>query len=164
MQPKKVFRGDIWLHPEMTYRISATRERRKNISVRGNNFSQSSSNLDRRNLLCWEKLSRTQKSFFFFFFPSALDLMIFPYGSEGKEFATSAGDLGSIPGSGRSPGEGNSNPLQHSCLDNPINRGAWRATSHRVAKSQTQLSNWHFHFLLWIKTANNLKYNLLIPF
>ena len=54
--------------------------------------------------------------------------MIFPYGSEGKEFATSAGDLGSIPGSGRSPGEGNSNPLQYSCLGNPKDRGDWLAT------------------------------------
>ena len=47
------------------------------------------------------------------------------------------GDLGLIPGSGRSPGGGNGNPLQYSCLDNPIDRGAWRATVHRVAKSQT---------------------------
>ena len=70
----------------------------------------------------------------------ALDL-IFPYGSDGKEFATSAGDLGLIPGSGRFPGEGNGNPLQHSCLENPIDRGAWGATGHRIAKSQTQLSN-----------------------
>ena len=70
--------------------------------------------------------------------------MIFPYGSDGKEFATSAGDLGSIPGSGRSPGEGNGNPLQYSCMENPIDRGltgAWRATGHGVANSQTQLNN-----------------------
>ena len=50
-------------------------------------------------------------------------------------------DAGSIPGSGRSPGEGNGNTLQHSCLENSIDRGAWWATIHRVAKSQTQLSN-----------------------
>ena len=48
-------------------------------------------------------------------------------------------DVGSIPGSGRSPGEGNGNPLQYSCLENPIDRGAWRAIVHGVAKSQTQL-------------------------
>ena len=50
-------------------------------------------------------------------------------------------DAGSIPGSGRSPGEGKGNTLQHSCLENSIDRGAWWATIHRVAKSQTQLSN-----------------------
>ena len=48
-------------------------------------------------------------------------------------------DMGSIPGSGRSPGEGNGNPLQYSCLENPMDRGAWRATVHGVAQSQTQL-------------------------
>ena len=51
-----------------------------------------------------------------------------------------AGDLtdkGSIPGSGRSPGEGNGNPLQYSCLENPIDRGAWQATAHGVAESDT---------------------------
>ena len=64
--------------------------------------------------------------------------MIFPYGSEGKEFATSAGDLGSIPGSGRSPGEGNSKPLQYSCLENPMDGKAWWATVHGIAKSQTR--------------------------
>ena len=48
-----------------------------------------------------------------------------------------AGDLGSIPGSGRSPGEGNGNPLQYSCLENPMDGGAWWATVHGVAKSQT---------------------------
>ena len=57
----------------------------------------------------------------------------FPGGSDGKEFACNAGDLGLIPGSGRSPGEGNVYPLQYSCLENPINRGAWQATVHVVA-------------------------------
>ena len=50
-----------------------------------------------------------------------------PGGPDSKESACSAGDLGSIPGSGRSPGEGNSNPLQYSCLENPMDRGAWQA-------------------------------------
>ena len=50
-------------------------------------------------------------------------------------------DVGSVPGSGRSPGKGNGNPLQYSCLENPMDRGAWRATVHGVAKSQTQLSD-----------------------
>ena len=55
--------------------------------------------------------------------------------------ASNAEDLGSIPGSGRSPGEGNGNPLQDSCLENPMDGAAWWATVHGVAKSQTRLSN-----------------------
>ena len=51
------------------------------------------------------------------------------------------GDAGSIPESGRSPGEGNGNPLKYSCLENPMDKGAWRATVHGVTKSQTRLSN-----------------------
>ena len=54
-----------------------------------------------------------------------------------KESAYNAGDLGSIPGLGRSPGEGNSNPFQYSCLENPMDGEAWQATVHGVAKSQT---------------------------
>ena len=65
-------------------------------------------------------------------------------GSEVKASACNVGDLGSIPGSGRSPGEGNGNPLQYSCLENPMDGGAWWATVHGVAKSRTPL---HFHFL-----------------
>ena len=63
--------------------------------------------------------------------------MGFPGGSDGKESACNAGDLGSIPGSGRSPGEVNGYPLQYSCLEIPMDRGAWPATVHGVAKSQT---------------------------
>ena len=59
---------------------------------------------------------------------------------EVKASAWNAGDLGSIPGLGRSPGEGNGNPLQYSCLENPMDRGAWLATVHGVAKSRTRLS------------------------
>ena len=65
----------------------------------------------------------------------------FPGGSEVKASACNAGDLGSIPGSGRSPGEGNGNPLQYSCLENPTYGGAWWATVHGVEKSWTQLSD-----------------------
>ena len=54
----------------------------------------------------------------------------FPGGSEGKASACNAGDPGSIPGSGRSPGEGNGYALQYSCLENPMDRGAWWATAH----------------------------------
>ena len=64
----------------------------------------------------------------------------FPRGSDGKASVYNAGDPGSIPGSGRSPGEGNGNPLQYSCLENPMDRGAWLATVHGDAKSQTRLS------------------------
>ena len=63
----------------------------------------------------------------------------FPGGSEDKAAACNAGDQGSIRGLGRSPGEGNGNPLQDSCLDNPMDRGAWWPTVHRVAKSRTSL-------------------------
>ena len=61
----------------------------------------------------------------------------FPGGSDGKASACNVGDLGSIPGSGRSPGEGNGNPLQYSCLENSMDRGAWHATVLGVTKSQT---------------------------
>ena len=67
--------------------------------------------------------------------------MGFPGGSEDKASACNVGDPGSIPGLGRSPGEGNGNPLQYSCLENPMDRGTWRATVHGVAKSQTRLSD-----------------------
>ena len=65
-----------------------------------------------------------------------------PWWLRGKKSACNAGnagDAGSIPGSGRSPGGGNGNPLQYSCMQNPMDREAWQATVHRVAKSQTQL-------------------------
>ena len=65
----------------------------------------------------------------------------FPGGSDSKESACNVGDLGSIPGSGRSPGEGNGNPLQYSCLENPMDRGAWQATVHGVIKSWRRLSD-----------------------
>ena len=67
-------------------------------------------------------------------------------GSYGKESDCNAGDGGSIPGSKRFPGEGNGNPLQYSCLENSMNGGAWWAAVHGIAKSQTQLSDQHFHF------------------
>ena len=67
--------------------------------------------------------------------------MGFPGSSDGKAFAYNAGDLGSIPGSERSPGEGNGNPLQYSCLENPMDQGTWWATVYGVTKSQTRLSD-----------------------
>ena len=67
-------------------------------------------------------------------------------GSDSKESACKAGDLGSTPESGRSPGEGNDNPLQYSCLENPMDRGAWWATVNGVTKSWTGLSDFTFTF------------------
>ena len=79
-------------------------------------------------------------------------------GSDGKVSVYNAGDPGSIPGSGRSTGEGNGNPLQYYCLENPMDRGAWWATVHGVAKSRTQLSDvpspFTFTFTLNTKTLN----------
>ena len=60
--------------------------------------------------------------------------MGFPGGSVVKNPTANAGDVGSVPGLGRSPGEGRGNPLQYSCLGNPVDRGAWRATVHGVTK------------------------------
>ena len=59
------------------------------------------------------------------------------FGAISREAACNAGDLGLIPGSGRSPGEGNGNPLQYSCLENPMDREAWQTTVHGIAKSRT---------------------------
>ena len=67
--------------------------------------------------------------------------MGFSGGSDGKESSHSVGDLDSIPGLGRAPGVGHGNPLQYSCLENPMDRGAWWATVHGVTKSQTQLND-----------------------
>ena len=65
----------------------------------------------------------------------------FTGGSDGKASACNAGDPGLIPGSGKSPGEGNGYPLQYYCLGNSMDRGAWRAIFYKVLKSGTQLSN-----------------------
>ena len=61
-------------------------------------------------------------------------------GSDGKESACNARDLGLIPGLGKAPEEGNGNPLQYSCLENSVNKGVWQATVHGTVKSYTQLS------------------------
>ena len=70
-----------------------------------------------------------------------IDLSKFLGGSDIKESACNVGNSGSISVSGRSPGEGNGNPLQHSCLENSMDRGAGRATVHGIAKSRTRLSD-----------------------
>ena len=72
--------------------------------------------------------------------------MWLPRWLSGKESTCNSGDAGSNPGSGRSPGEGNGNPLQYSCRENPMDRGARRAMVHRVSQSQTRLGDWaHTH-------------------
>ena len=70
----------------------------------------------------------------------------FPCGSAGKESTCNVGDLGSVPGLGRSHGEGKGYPLQYSGLENSMDRGAWWATVHRVEKSQMGLNDFDFHF------------------
>ena len=91
-------------------------------------------------LLCFQKL------WIFFFSPKPLKSGKYPSWLpkwlSGNESACSAGDAGSVPGSGKSPGEGNGNPFQYSCLGNPMHRGAWRAAVHGVKKkSRTWLSD-----------------------
>ena len=84
----------------------------------------------------------------------------FPGSLDGKASnAYNAGDLGLIPGLGRSPGEGNGNPLQYSCLENPMDQGAWWATVHGVAKSRTRLSDFSsLHFFTYTeKNSATLK-------
>ena len=78
----------------------------------------------------------------------------FPGGSDSKTSAFNAGGPGSIPGSGRSPGEGNGNPFQYSCLKNPMEGGTWWAAVHGVTKSQTWLSNFTFTFKSLIQDSS----------
>ena len=92
----------------------------------------------------------------------------FPGGSDGKDSGCNARSPGLIPGSGRSPREGNGNPVQYSCLENPMGRGGWQATVHGVTKSQTQLSDFHYLFsycgkLKWKESAHSLGDLGLIP-
>ena len=84
----------------------------------------------------------------------------FPGGSDGKVSACNAGDPGLIPGLGGFLGEGNGNPFQYSCLENPMDRGAWEAIVHRVKKSWTRLSNFHFH--IYLSKPNNISQNKYI--
>ena len=79
--------------------------------------------------------------------------MGFPCGASGKEPAKR--DVVSVPGSERSPGGGHGNPLQYSCLENPMNRGAWRAMVHRVAKNWTQLKQLNMHACISINIQAN---------
>ena len=86
------------------------------------------------------------------------------YGSDGKTFAYNVGNLGSMPGLGRSPGERNGSPLQNSCLENPMDRQAWYAIVHGVAKSRTGLSDFTFTFCTPIGKKKPNKNRVLVPF
>ena len=90
-------------------------------------------------------------------FPCGLLDWGFPSGSDGKVSACNVGDLDSIPGLGRSPGEGNGNPIQYPCLENPMDRGALWATVHGITESDT--TEWfHFHFLLSLYWTEGLRF------
>ena len=102
----------------------------------------------------------------------ALSSWTSPVAQKAKASAYNSGDLGLIPGLGRFPGEGNGNPLQYSCLENPMDGGAWWATVHGVAKSQTRLSNFNFTFsllgfsswrLLWMQITSSRAQRLSCP-
>ena len=80
----------------------------------------------------------------------------FPGGSDGKESACGAGDLGSIPGLERSPGEGNCYPLKYSCLENSMDRGACWAIIHGVVKSWTRMSNFHPFTYCYVHTHSRI--------
>ena len=82
------------------------------------------------------------------YFQGHKHIIKFPHSSVSKESACYAGDLGLIPGLVRSPGEGDSNSLQCSCLENPMARGAWQATVHGVARVGRNLATKHFFFFL----------------
>ena len=82
--------------------------------------------------------------FFFFCIFIYFKLLILYWGIADYESTCKVGDLGSNPGLGKSPGEGTGYPLQYSCLENSMDRGAWQATVHGVTKSQTWLSNFHY--------------------
>ena len=96
-------------------------------------------------------------------FLSLMPLTDFPSGSDCKMSVYNARDLGSIPGLGRFPGEGNGNPLQYSCLENPMDRGAWWATVHGVSKSRTRLSDFTLTFRVSYGEGNGspLQYSCL---
>ena len=87
-------------------------------------------------------------------------ILVFPGGSDGKASARNAGDLGSVPGLGRSPGEGNGNPLQYSCLENCMDGGAFWATVHGVTKSRTRLSDFTTSMIV---VTLNVTHSLLCP-
>ena len=81
--------------------------------------------------------------------------MNFPGGSEGKASACNAGDPGSIPGTGRSPGEENGNPLQYSCLENPMDRGTWWATCSPQGHKESDMTEWLYFLSFFMDEFEN---------
>ena len=110
----------------------------------------------------WKYSYLGQKLCLIIIYFSIISLILSKVGSDGKASVYNAGDPCSIPGSGRSPGEGNGNPLQYYCLENPMDRGAWQATVHGVSKSRTRLSDFTFTFTLLFKCVNTLLYLLAL--
>ena len=88
------------------------------------------------------------------FLTPTLILLQWLHGKKSACISGAAGDVSSIPGLGRSPGEGNGNPLQYSCLENPMDRGAWWATVHGVAKSQTGLKQLSVQSASWLLSSS----------
>ena len=106
-------------------------------------FEKQPNRISRGKMWSWHKNSRLR--------PQLSTVMGFPVSSDGKASACNVGDWSSISGSGRSPGEGNSNPLQYSWLENPMDGEAWKAAVRKVTEGQTRLSEFtftvHFHAL-----------------
>ena len=115
------------------------REIDRDISCRINTHTQQWSSWNEQKLFSMKSAFTTQPSSLFCIYFVNAEIMGFLGGSDSKESSCNAEDLDSIPKSGRSPEEGNGNPLQYSCLGNPMDRGAWWATVHGVAKSW---NNW----------------------
>ena len=103
-------------------------------SYPGPNFSRKTFSLSMVNVIQAVDLSHTDFSML------RWNTSDFPRWLSGKESSCNAGNAGSVPGSGRTPGGGNGNPLPYSCLDNPMGSGVWRAIVHDLTKSQTQMS------------------------
>ena len=102
---------------------------------------------------CWPSESERKEAF-----PRAFYAWGFPGGSDSKEYACNSGDLGSVTGLRRGPGEGNGNPLQYFCLEYSMYRGAWQVIVHGVTNSRRRLSNEHFFHFLCMRHFHTLLY------
>ena len=109
--------------------------------------TQSNITLNYMNMISHNWMLKLSNSLFSFnIYLLSTSYIYFPAGSEGKESACNSGDPGSIPGLGRSSGEGNGNPFQYSCLENPMDGGAWRATVPWGRNESDTIDRLHFHF------------------
>ena len=131
--------------PSQGIKILHTAKKKKKKKLRKNSFSYVSTGFLAGG--SFQGKFRDGPPFKQFFWGIIYISLVFSGDSDSKESTSNAGDLGLIPGSGRSPGEGNGNPLHYSCLENPMDRGAQLATVHGAAKSLTQLSDFHFYFV-----------------